>query len=114
MTLTLLLELTNLVQYMIFVSQHKDIYPDDREPYGQYKIVVPKHHNAGHQIIDTYGIKDYWIKRLPRKKVPCKQPQDNQEMTGYEGGIGSCIEGENETTQLSLLILMIIALNRFD
>ena len=98
MTLTLLLELTNIVQYMVFVHQHKDVYPDDREPYGLYKIVVPRHEYAGHQIIETYGIKDNWMKRLPRKEVPCQQSQNDQEITGYTGGIGDCIEGENEVT----------------
>ena len=97
MTLTLLLELTNIVQYIIYVSQHEDIYPDDREPYGLHKIVVPKHDYAGWQIIETHGIKDNWIKRLPRKKVPCHQSQDDQEMSGYEGGIGECIEGKSKS-----------------
>ena len=95
MAFNLWLELDGIDQYMLYIHQHKDIYPDDRVPYGLHTFLVKGHDQIGFIQNTVLVIKDHLMKGIPRKKVPCRWLKNGEDIRGYHGGIGPCIEGRS-------------------
>lgn len=89
--LSLTMDVKNVSQYTIFVHQHNKIYPECAEPYGLHSIKVVPHREPG--IMETRGflIKDTLMKGLPHDGLPCHINKED-EVLGYDGGIGECID----------------------
>ena len=93
--LNLDLGMDNKTQYTVYLHQHRDIYPECTEPYGQYNQRVAGPKNNGLIQERYYLIKATEMRGLPRDVLPCKAKNETEEL-GYEGGIGKCIYGELE------------------
>ena len=114
MAFKLWLELDGIDQYMLYVHQHKDIYPDDGEPYGLHTLPIKGHDKVGYIQNTVFVIKDHLMKGIPRKKVPCRLPKNGEDIRGYLGGIGSCIEGKGAILYITLKVpWTLIVLVRF-
>ena len=91
--LTLELGMENLTQYTVYLHQHRDIFPECTEPYGQYNLKVAGPKSNGTVQERWFLIKDTKMKGLPRDELPCRASNETEEL-GYEGGIGKCIYSE--------------------
>ena len=93
--LSLDLGMENLAQYTVYIHQHRDIYPECTDPYGQYNQRVSGPKNSGYMQERYYLIKATEMLGLPRDALPCRALNETEKL-GYEGGIGKCIYGEWE------------------
>ena len=91
--LSLDLGMDNLSQYTVYIHQHRDVYPECTEPYGQYNQRVGGPKSNGYIQERYYLVKATEMLGLPREDLPCRPLSENEKLD-YEGGIGKCIYGE--------------------
>ena len=84
------LDTEGISQYLVYVHEHRDIFPDLTNPYGLFSYKLSRPRTPGTMEVKALLMKDNLYKALPRDDLKCiSVDNDITKEPSYEGGIGN-------------------------